>query len=260
MARILMTDVRPRGARPLSSARLRAGPQRYRRDADRTKNHQRNQKPRKNRCNRQHHPISPQMRPNSTITSRGIMKLAGNARSGSAWPSSDAKTGRVTAKTDGRPGAGDGMTTDDLIGRRSGRERKTHRCQAEFRRGRKGLGYRLSEPLSRLARPERFELPTPWFVARYSIQLSYGRFDWGSEGGEPIRTASMLAPLRGNWRRERDSNPRWSFMSPYSLSRGAPSAARPSLRQMPTHQALQVLKDNAFSHRRKVQSIRSRVA
>ena len=26
-----------------------------------------------------------------------------------------------------------------------------------------------------MARPERFELPTPWFVARYSIQLSYGR-------------------------------------------------------------------------------------
>ena len=26
-----------------------------------------------------------------------------------------------------------------------------------------------------LARPERFELPTAWFVARYSIQLSYGR-------------------------------------------------------------------------------------
>ena len=28
-----------------------------------------------------------------------------------------------------------------------------------------------------LARPERFELPTPWFVAKYSIQMSYGRFD-----------------------------------------------------------------------------------
>jgi hypothetical protein len=28
---------------------------------------------------------------------------------------------------------------------------------------------------SGVARPERFELPTPWFVARYSIQLSYGR-------------------------------------------------------------------------------------
>jgi hypothetical protein len=31
------------------------------------------------------------------------------------------------------------------------------------------------------------------------------------------------------WRRERDSNPRWAF-NPYSLSRGAPSATRPSLR------------------------------
>ena len=28
---------------------------------------------------------------------------------------------------------------------------------------------------SNLARPERFELPTSWFVAKYSIQLSYGR-------------------------------------------------------------------------------------
>jgi hypothetical protein len=27
----------------------------------------------------------------------------------------------------------------------------------------------------RMVRPERFELPTAWFVARYSIQLSYGR-------------------------------------------------------------------------------------
>ncbi len=26
-----------------------------------------------------------------------------------------------------------------------------------------------------LARPERFELPTTWFEAKYSIQLSYGR-------------------------------------------------------------------------------------
>ena len=28
-----------------------------------------------------------------------------------------------------------------------------------------------------MARPERFELPTSWFVARRSIQLSYGRID-----------------------------------------------------------------------------------
>jgi hypothetical protein len=26
-----------------------------------------------------------------------------------------------------------------------------------------------------MVRPERFELPTPWFVAKYSIQMSYGR-------------------------------------------------------------------------------------
>ena len=33
-----------------------------------------------------------------------------------------------------------------------------------------------------LARPERFELPTNWFEASYSIQLSYGRgFRVGSD-------------------------------------------------------------------------------
>jgi hypothetical protein len=28
-----------------------------------------------------------------------------------------------------------------------------------------------------MVRPERFELPTPWFVAKCSIQLSYGRIE-----------------------------------------------------------------------------------
>ena len=37
----------------------------------------------------------------------------------------------------------------------------------------------------KMARPERFELPTNWFEASYSIQLSYGRvffelFPWPS--------------------------------------------------------------------------------
>ena len=39
----------------------------------------------------------------------------------------------------------------------------------------------LSQPVSRMARPERFELPTAWFVARYSIQLSYGRVSLDAE-------------------------------------------------------------------------------
>ena len=36
-----------------------------------------------------------------------------------------------------------------------------------------------------VARPERFELPTAWFVARYSIQLSYGRKMAEKGGFEP---------------------------------------------------------------------------
>ena len=34
-----------------------------------------------------------------------------------------------------------------------------------------------------MARLERFELPTPWFVAKYSIQLSYRRAARGLERG-----------------------------------------------------------------------------
>ena len=40
---------------------------------------------------------------------------------------------------------------------------------------RKEKGAASLQPLMSLARPEGFEPPTPWFVARYSIQMSYGR-------------------------------------------------------------------------------------
>ncbi len=36
-------------------------------------------------------------------------------------------------------------------------------------------GVALRNPLGNLARPAGIEPTTPWFVARYSIQLSYGR-------------------------------------------------------------------------------------
>ena len=44
-------------------------------------------------------------------------------------------------------------------------------------------GPAIAGPLVYLARPERFERPTPWFVAKYSIHLSYGR-----GGGELYQT------------------------------------------------------------------------
>ena len=38
-----------------------------------------------------------------------------------------------------------------------------------------GAHFEGDQKPGKMARPERFELPTTWFEARYSIQLSYGR-------------------------------------------------------------------------------------
>src|SRR5690606_21228131 len=46
-----------------------------------------------------------------------------------------------------------------------------------------------------LARPEGFEPPTPWFVARYSIQMSYGRFLLHCEGAALYRCMPRLQLL-----------------------------------------------------------------
>ena len=53
-----------------------------------------------------------------------------------------------------------------------------------------------------MARPERFELPTTWFVARYSIQLSYGRLDRTfnlafAEGFLPFRSQYKTSYIGG---------------------------------------------------------------
>ena len=55
--------------------------------------------------------------------------------------------------------------------------------------------------LFELVRPERFELPTAWFVARYSIQLSYGRMDNSNVQGQCGKTVFV-------WCARRDSNSR----------------------------------------------------
>ncbi len=52
-----------------------------------------------------------------------------------------------------------------------------------------------------MARPARFERATAWFVARYSIQLSYGR----------ARRVSLFESFTQNsevWRARHDSNVR----------------------------------------------------
>ena len=66
-----------------------------------------------------------------------------------------------------------------------------------------------------MARPERFELPTAWFVARYSIQLSYGRVcetgshyterlaKWEGIEKEDILLFQLLPPVPGGSRTSR---------------------------------------------------------
>ena len=49
----------------------------------------------------------------------------------------------------------------------------------------------------RMARPERFELPTPWFVAKYSIQMSYGRLRGPNYTQESVENKVETACRRG---------------------------------------------------------------
>lgn len=120
---------------------------------------------------------------------RGRRPLAGGAPPAKARANEFQSPGRLNGKwsPENRPG-GDGNVDEGRIrcerraprraridnrGRASqGLERRRSPVPPNEKRAQPRFG---AEPFSDLARPERFELPTTWFVARYSIQLSYGR-------------------------------------------------------------------------------------
>ena len=65
----------------------------------------------------------------------------------------------------------------EIYGKNTGSNRESSESERQGGFVPEGSRSNMSNVLtvSKLVRPERFELPTPWFEARYSIQLSYGR-------------------------------------------------------------------------------------
>ena len=71
----------------------------------------------------------------------------------------------------------------------------------------------ISGSNSEMARPERFELPTKWFEATYSIQLSYGRvcccdnrLRFQSRGRALFKCLTSQVIERGHYNRDRRHN------------------------------------------------------
>ena len=73
-----------------------------------------------------------------------------------------------------------------------------------------------------MVRPERFELPASWFVARRSIQLSYGR-----ARGANITTPTSECHSIANWRRARAADLWSGGERDYSALRASPLRGRP---------------------------------
>src|ERR1700722_440837 len=69
---------------------------------------------------------------------------------------------------------------------------------------------RFNRPSQVVARPERFELPTPRSVVWCSIQLSYGLFQLSRKRGEASRIAGALASRFPRFR------PAWNATKPAS--------------------------------------------
>src|SRR5690606_7426836 len=93
----------------------------------------------------------------------------------------------------------------------------------------------LKRSKSTLARPERFELPTTWFEARYSIQLSYGRVaaaaehDLGGAAGGDGRERQPHDPRASPRRpRNRTSSSTWHATSQGRRSPPGVFCERPS--------------------------------
>src|SRR5690349_2116537 len=103
------------------------------------------------------------------------------------------------------------------------------------RRKQKGRCFRIGLFVC-VARPERFELPTTKFVAWCSIQLSYGRRSEIMKN-VPVFRQRIFFIRRCVRRRRRQLaetegfEPSMELLTPYSLSRGAPSASRARLRR-----------------------------
>ncbi len=65
-----------------------------------------------------------------------------------------------------------------------------------------------------MARPERFELPTSWFVATHSIQLSYGRVPRRLRILPRQKRRFDPWPVRNIvWQKRRDPNPQRPYFS-----------------------------------------------